>query len=341
MRINLLGSVGVIRYSNEIYLNVKRLAGPKALINQSMYSTMPFLGAGLAFPLKASFKNFKNYDIVHNLPGYPLFYFKNKDTSMVTTVHEFQSVLYPELNKIQEIGFKDKIWTNLVSILGIRSAIASDIIVVNSIQTKQEAISIGIPKEKVYLTELGVDSRFLKAPNNPKKGKKLFKIGFIGTLSPRKNVLFLISAFKKIPDKDIRLELWGKSIYPSKVITDAIGSDRRITWKGFAPESKFIDIYDSFDVFAYPSLYEGFGLPILEAKTRGLPVILYKNGKISPEVRQDCFRVKDEDDFIDKIIELKLKGYNEKMQSRAVKNASKFTWERTAMKTLEAYNSLV
>lgn len=341
MRIKLLGSVGVIRYSNEIYLNVKRLAGSKASVSQSMYSSMPFLGAGLAFPIKASFKNFKNYDVVHNLPGYPLFFIKNKNTSIVTTVHEFQSVLYPELNKIQEINFKDKIWTNLVSKLGIMTATASDLIITNSMQTQKEAISIGIPKEKVYLTELGVDSRFINTPIHSKKSRKTFKIGFIGTLSPRKNVLFLINAFKKIPDKDIRLELWGKSIYPSKVIYDAIGYDRRITWKGFAPESKFIDIYDSFDVFAYPSLYEGFGLPILEAKARGLPVILYKNGKISPEVGQDCFRVKDQGEFIDKIIELKLKGYNEKMQSRAVRNARKFTWERTAMKTIEAYNSIV
>ena len=103
--------VGVIRYSNEIYLNVKRLAGSKASVSQSMYPSMSFLGAGLAFPVKASFKNFKNYDIVHNLPGYPLFFIKNKNTSVVTTVHEFQSVLYPKLNKIQEINFKDKIWT--------------------------------------------------------------------------------------------------------------------------------------------------------------------------------------------------------------------------------------
>ena len=340
MKIILIGTTGAIRYSIELYKNLEKISNNKLNIQQYLCTGMPLIGSGLSFPIKTLFKNFNKYEIIHNLASYPFFpIFKNG--IIITTIHEFQNILYPELNLIQEISIKDKLWDKLVVKPGITSAYSSDLVLANSIQTKQEAISIGIPKEKVYLTELGVDSRFLKAPNNPKKGKKLFKIGFIGTLSPRKNVLFLISAFKKIPDKDIRLELWGKSIYPSKVITDAIGSDRRITWKGFAPESKFIDIYDSFDVFAYPSLYEGFGLPILEAKTRGLPVILYKNGKISPEVRQDCFRVKDEDDFIDKVIELKLKGYNEKMQSRAVKNASKFTWERTAMKTLEAYNSLV
>ena len=340
MRIKLLGSAGVIRYSNEIYTNVKRLAGSKVAVSQNMYGTLPFLGAGMAFPLIASFKDYSNYDIVHNLPGYPLFFLKKKDVSMVTTVHEFQSVLYPELNKIQEIGFKDKIWTNFVSKLGIKSAIASDLIITNSIQTQKEAISLGIPRKKTYLTELGVDSRFLKIPIRSKKAKKAFKIGFIGTLSPRKNVLFLINAFKKIEDNELLLELWGKSIYSSKTINDAIGSDRRITWKGFAPETDFIDIYDSFDAFAYPSLYEGFGLPILEAKARGLPVILYKNGKISPEVRHDCFEVENEEQLIDKILELKSNGYNNRMRDKAVKNARSFTWQKTAMKTLDAYHSL-
>ena len=49
---------------------------------------------------------------------------------------------------------------------------------------------------------------------------------------------------------------------------------------GLALEERLIGIYDSFDVFAFPSLYEGFGLPILEAQSRGLPVIIYKYGKI-------------------------------------------------------------
>lgn len=341
MRIKLLGSVGVIRYSNEIYANVKRLAGSKAIVSQNMYGALPLLGAGMAFPLTASFKDYGNYDIVHNLPGYPLFLVKQKDVSMVTTMHEFQSVVYPELNKIQEIGFKDKIWTNLVSKPGIKSAMASDLIVTNSIQTQREAISLGIPRKKTCLTELGVDSRFLKIQTKSKKERKAFKIGFIGTLSPRKNVLFLINAFKKIEDRELLLELWGKSIYPPETIDYAIGSDRRITWKGPAPEADIINIYDSFDAFAYPSLYEGFGLPILEAKARGLPVILYKNGKISPEVRHDCFEIKNEEQLIDKILELKSNGYNSKMRARAIKNARSFTWEKTAMKTLEAYRSLV
>jgi len=59
-----------------------------------------------------------------------------------------------------------------------------------------------------------------------------------------------------------------------------IKQNERIKFIGFAPEEKIVDIYDSFDVFVFPILYEGFGMPIIEAQSRGLPVIIYKYGKI-------------------------------------------------------------
>ena len=59
-----------------------------------------------------------------------------------------------------------------------------------------------------------------------------------------------------------------------------IKQNERIKFMGFAPEEKIVDIYDSFDVFVFPCLYKGVGMPIIEAQSRGLPVIIYKYGKI-------------------------------------------------------------
>ena len=340
MNVKLLGSVGVVRYSNELYENLKSLSGPDEHFDQEMLTSMPFLGAGLAFPLLTSLRSFSGYDIVHNLPCYPFFPKLNKDTILVTTAHEFQAISYPELNAVQEMGIKDKAWTELVAKPGIKAALNSDLILANSVQTQKEAISLGVSRKKVCLTSLGVDKRFLKEARQKRPNGKHFRIGFIGTLSPRKNIPFLISAFKMIHSNAVFLEMWGKSIYSQSYIENAIGMDKRIVWKGFAPETDFVGLYDSFDAFAYLSLYEGFGLPILEAKARGLPVIILKHGRISPEVRKDCFEISTPEEFSDVILSLKSNGYNEKARRRTMNNARRFTWKKTAEATLSAYKAL-
>lgn len=340
MNVKLLGSIGVVRYSTELYKNLKNLNNTFQHLDQKMCTTMPFLGAGLAFPLQTSLESFNGYDIVHNLPCYPFLAKLNKDTMLVTTAHEFQAVLYSKLNAIQEMGIKDKAWTELVAKPGIKSALNSDLILANSIQTQKEAISLGVSRKKVILTSLGVDERFLRNTRQQQHNRKCFKIGFIGTLSPRKNVPFLIRSFKKIASNSIFLEMWGKSIYPQSYIENLIGTNKRIAWRGFAPETNFVRIYDSFDAFAYLSLYEGFGLPILEAKARGLPVIILKHSKISPEVRRDCFEIDTPEELSDIILTLKSNGYNETAQRKAMKNAQRFTWKKTAETTLSAYKTL-
>ena len=112
-------------------------------------------------------------------------------------------------------------------------------------------------------------------------------------------------------------------------------------FNGFAPESRLVQIYDSFDVFVFPSYYEGFGLPILEAQARDLPVIIYKKAKIPVEVRKYCFEAESQEHMAQIIEDLKENGYNEKLQMKATKYARSFTWEKTAKETLEVYKKLI
>ena len=97
---------------------------------------------------------------------------------------------------------------------------------------------------------------------------------------------------------------------------------------GPAPENRILNIYDSFDAFVFPSLYEGFGLPILEAQSRGLPVIIYKYGKIPKEVRKYCFEAESPEHMAQIIEDLKENGYNEKLRKKATNYARSFTWVR-------------
>jgi glycosyltransferase involved in cell wall biosynthesis len=87
----------------------------------------------------------------------------------------------------------------------------------------------------------------------------------------------------------------------------------------------------------FPSYYEGFGIPIIEAQSRGLPVIIYKKGKIPKEVRKYCFEAESPEHMSQIIENLKENGYNETLQKKATEYARSFTWEKTANGTLEAY----
>ncbi|MFP3191157.1 MAG: glycosyltransferase, partial [Thermoproteota archaeon] len=88
----------------------------------------------------------------------------------------------------------------------------------------------------------------------------------------RKNVGFAVKALNLIEDPEVKFEIWGDG--PESIYLKQLAQNRNIVFRGFAPEEKIVNIYDSFDAFVFPSYYEGFGLEILEAQARGLPVII-------------------------------------------------------------------
>ena len=120
----------------------------------------------------------------------------------------------------------------------------------------------------------------------------------------------------------------------------SISKNKSINFKGFAPEKNLIDIYDSFNAFIFPSYHEGEGLPILEAQSRGLPVIIYKYGKIPKEVRKYCFEAESPEHMAHIIEGLKKNGYNEKQRKKATEYARSFTWERCVRETFEVYKKV-
>jgi len=159
-------------------------------------------------------------------------------------------------------------------------------------------------------------------------------------MSATKNVSFAIRAVKLLKG-NLLFDIWGKQDRTYNELKELSGNDKRIRFMGFAPENKLVDIYDSFDVFVHPSLYEGFGLPILEAQSRGLPVIIYKYGKIPKEVRKYCFEAESPEHMAQIIEQLKENGYNEKERKKAMEYARSFTWEKVVRGTLEVYGKVL
>jgi len=119
-----------------------------------------------------------------------------------------------------------------------------------------------------------------------------------------------LQAAELIKDKNIKFNIYGDKEYWYENFDKYAPAN--VKFMGFAPEEKIVEIYDSFDVFVFPSLYEGFGLPILEAQARGLPVIIYKYGKIPKEVRKYCFEAESPEHMAQIIEHLRANCYNGK-----------------------------
>jgi glycosyltransferase involved in cell wall biosynthesis len=333
------GIGGSNRYCEEMY---NRIGKGQNDIETSIVDAkmIPYFGYGLGMPIRTLFRNFSGYDIVHNLPAYPFYPLVKGKAKIVTTAYEFQTLLYPDVNTVANRAIKDRAWDQLVVKPGLKSLFASDFIISISIQTMNEAIKLGVPRNKIAVATYGIDERFTwRVP--AKKKSKDFKVGYLGSISPRKNSLFAINSFKKLIGNAYALELWGRTMYSKEELVAAIGKDKRIELMGPAPNKDIIDIYNRFDAFVFPSLYEGFGGPILEARALGLPVIIYKQAKISPEVKKYCFEAENEEDMAEIITELKENGYNEKTKRASMAHARMFTWKACADKIMDIYRKLI
>ena len=330
---------GIQRYMYEIY---NGLHGIDRNIEKIEFRKIKFLGNGLSFSIKTLFTNFDGYDIIHNLMPIQFLNIKSiqkRDYKFITTAHDFQVLLYPQYTFDHGVTLKDKLWIQLVIKPGYKTILNSDFIMANSTQTKEEAIKLGFDKTKIFVINLGIDKRFIK-PAKASKDKNGFVAGYIGAMRERKNLEFAIKAFNCISDKEIKFNIWGKKEYEYEYLASIL-KNKNASFKGFAPETRIVDIYDSFDVFVFPSYHEGFGIPILEAQSRGLPVIIYKYGKIPKEVRKYCFEAESPEHMAQIINDLKENGYNEKQEKKATEYARSFTWERCARETLEVYRKLL
>ncbi len=331
------------------------------MIDKVEFNKLPFFGKYLpfidsinfyvSFYLYAKFSKLNKYDIVHNLnPTNPIK--KSNVNILITTIHDLVQIYYPNLiygafDEIPYVGYflKSAVYLDTkIQVFALKHNLnLSNYFIANSTQTKNELLEYGIEKNKIFITPMGVDERFLE--NNHKFNlHQYFNVGYLGGLVPKKNIKFIFDSSKYTDDKTIIFSIYGQKTNYFNLLFKYYSKYKnmsKIKFRGFVPENKLVDIYDSFDVFVFPSLHEGFGQPILEAQARGLPVIIYKYGKIPKEVRKYCFEAESPEHMAQIIMQLKENGYNEKLQKKATAYARSFTWKKTAQKTLNVYKSIL
>ncbi len=356
MRIALLGlednfsrstGLGAPVYMYELYNHLKKLSGSndfdveKIEYERVSAGDIKIFNEGLGWlwlVLKSAVEDYSSFDILHKVDIKPIFPYNRGNAIFVTTAHDFQPILAPELDSDMENSIGNRLKLSLEIRYSLRLALRSDFLMTNTTLTRDDAVSLGFDKKKIFIAPHGIDERYR---NQIKKRKnKEYTVGYIGSFRYRKNLQFAIKAFAKTEGK-VRFEVWGKKAYDYRKLEFLARNDKRINFMGFAPEDKIVSIYDGFDAFVFPSFYEGEGLPILEAQARGLPVVIYKKGKIANEIKKYCYEAEDEEEMTEIITKLKEEGYNNKRREAAIKYARSFTWENTARKTLEAYEKMI
>ena len=168
----------------------------------------------------------------------------------------------------------------------------------------------------------------------------------VGALEPRKNLPRLIAAFQQLADKNLRLIIVGEGkAHIFKKILDLnsggkqnLPASDRIIFTGFLKDQKLINLYTHATVFCYPSLYEGFGLPPLEAQDCGCP-ILVSNRTSLPEIFGSSAIYCDPeniDDIADKLRTLiEDRELQAKLKTAGKKNSRRFNWNNSAKKIIE------
>lgn len=288
-------------------------------------------------------------DIIHYPYFEPFFitlpFFKKKKT--VVTVHDLTPFVFP---KDFPKGVKGKLkWEVQKRLLK-----NSDAIITDSESSKKDIQKFtGIKSNKISVIYLAASEKFKKI-QNPKLELNLPEkfVLYVGDVTWNKNLPRLVEAVKSI---GLPLVMVGKALITENFnkknpwnkdlskVQDLTRNDNKIIKLGFVRDEDLIMLYNKATVFAMPSLYEGFGLPVLEAMSCGCPVITSRAGSI-PEVGQNAVFYTDPYDTNDIADGIKKVFFDENLRKelskKGLEQSKKFSWKKTAKQTVKVYEVL-
>ena len=286
-------------------------------------------------------------DILH-CPDYLVPPTVNKN--IVLTIHDLAFIRFPEFN----FDWFIKKYTGEVK----NNAYISKKIIADSESTRNDIVNFfGIDPAKVEVVYLAADNIFRKL-SEKEKGMDVLKkyqidkkyILSVGTIEPRKNFAALIRAFNNIKKTKIgsgyKLVIVGRTGWKSEATYEErenspYGDD--ILFTGRITDQDLVQLYNWAELFVYPSLFEGFGLPPLEAMSCGLPVIAFNTSSLKEVVGYAgiLVAVGDESALKDQIAYvLENEVVKEELHGKSLIQAKKFSWKETAQKTLDIYNKI-
>lgn len=291
-------------------------------------------------------KDIELYHVPQNGVGLP----KEKICPFVITLHDVIPYKMPETVGESYLKIFNEEMPDIVSR-------CDGIITVSQFSKDDIANAFNFPKEKIYVTHLAAESIY--RPLDKEECSSLIKnqydisgdfIIYVGGFSPRKNIIGLIEAFsmlRKKYKKDTKLVIVGKqgksySIYKKR--TQALGIEENVLFPGFIPIEHMPALYNASKLLVYPSFYEGFGLPPVEAMACGVPVITSNVTSIPEVLGTSAVFINPHD--ADQLCEAMLNVLSndilrDKLIMSGLVRSSELSWHNTAKETLLAFSKII
>ncbi|MBW4575391.1 MAG: glycosyltransferase family 4 protein [Aphanothece sp. CMT-3BRIN-NPC111] len=299
-------------------------------------------------PILSAFENgFQDANIVH---GNDYTVYPCKKSLKVMTIPDVTFIKYPNYVNSSVKRYKGRVqqslkWTDLV--ITISESSKKDI--VEYLQVEPNRICVTPLASRYYQGYIYNNIASRLDLNIVYDFSKPY-ILFVSTLEPRKNIINLIKAFNLLKNDyniEHQLVLVGKKGWHYEPIFTAIKSsmwEQHIYHLDYLCDNLVAHFYSKADVFVYPSYYEGFGLPVLEAMTLGTPVVTSNTSSL-PEVAGDAALLVDPNDptqLADAILKvISDSSIRQELIDKGKERAKLFSWERTAKETINAYKYLM
>ena len=262
----------------------------------------------------------------------------------VVSVHDFSFVLNPSWHPKERIEYFEKNFFKNIK--------RADRIITGSNYSKEEIKKfIGVKDDMIDVIYHGVDHSVYRPyerevlKNFAKKlklPKKFFL--FVGSVEPRKNLSYLLKSYIDLPNslkKEYKLLIVGFKGWENEQIKALIDKEREnIVYMGYLSDLELAFVYNLAFAFIYPSLYEGFGIPPLEAMACKTPVIVSNRASL-PEVCSKAALYADvdkEEDLREKILDIvENEALREDLKKRGFKRAKEFSWDKSAKRHMEVF----
>lgn len=256
----------------------------------------------------------------------------------VVIIHDLTNFIYPRHAGVEiSRRYQDKTRK--------ACAKAAKIIAVSESTKKDIVRLLKIQPDKIDVIYPG-QTTFPVGGKLPPKIKPKNYILFVGTIEPRKNLKNLLTAYSLLPTairNNYPLVIVGGKGWNNNIELAEIGKTPGVNWLGYVSNQELGALYRNASVFAYPSLYEGFGLPVLEAQQFGVPVVTSNVSSLPEAAGEGALLIDPKNPkSISRALQrvLEDKELHQKLSKKARSHAQKFSWEKAARETLEVFKSV-
>ncbi len=282
------------------------------------------------------------YDIYHETTSFPP---AIDGLPVVHTVYDLSLIKHREKHPRERVMLFDFFFKR-------RLPYAAHVLAISEFMRQELIEELGLPEDRVTAVPLAPEPVFY--PRSRQQVKKVLEragwpseyVLFVGTLEPRKNLPLLIQALAQTRSKTPLVlagwQGWGGPDWGHEL--QRLGMRDRVVCTGYVDEETLACLYSGAVAFVFPSWYEGFGLPVLEAMACGCPVICSNTSSL-PEVAGDAAVLIDPreseelTEALDRVMEDA--DLHQSMRRRGLARAMEFSWENTALKTLEVFAKVV